>query len=48
MIIVSARAMLKRFNGGCDDCKNFKVHFHPERLAEIDRIKKPSIIGLNF
>ena len=25
----------------CDDCKNFRVHFHPERLGDPAKRKKP-------
>ena len=43
-----ARKFLNRFNAGCQLCKQFKPHFHESRLVEIDKIKKPSRIGLNF
>lgn len=33
---------------GCDDCKNFKVHFHPERLNQPLQRKKPAVVGVQF
>jgi protein gp37 len=33
---------------GCQDCRGFKVHFHPERLVEPARRKKPAVIGVQF
>ncbi len=35
-------------NIGCDDCKNFRVHFHPERLEKLIRTKKPFVVGMDF
>lgn len=37
-----------RFAHNCAKCGTFTPHFHEERLKLINRIKKPSIIGLNF
>jgi len=37
-----------RFAHNCSKCGTFTPHFHEERLKLIDRIKKPSIVGLNF
>lgn len=35
-------------NIGCDDCKHFRVHWHPERLADPASRKKPAVIGVQF
>ena len=35
-------------NIGCDDCKNFRVHWHPERLGQLAKRKKPAVIGVQF
>lgn len=37
-----------RLAHNCKKCGQFIPHFHEERLKQIARIKKPSIIGLNF
>jgi protein gp37 len=37
-----------RLAHNCQKCGQFIPHFHRERLNEIDRIKMPSIIGVNF
>lgn len=40
--------MAPRMRHLCKLCGEFKPHFHEERLKLIDKIKKPSIVGLNF
>lgn len=37
-----------RLAHNCRKCGKFIPHFHEERLKLINRIKKPSIVGLNF
>ncbi len=32
----------------CPDCRDFKVHFHPERLGDPAKRKKPAVIGVQF
>lgn len=32
----------------CDDCRDFKVHFHPERLVGLAKRKKPAVVGIQF
>jgi len=45
-----ARKMAPRIGKiiGCRDCAEFKVHMHPERLAEPVKRKKPAVIGVQF
>ena len=46
-----AASMAKRFSGNknfCPDCAKFEVHFHPERLSEPAKLKKPAVIGVQF
>lgn len=33
---------------GCKQCENFEVHFHPKRLGEPAKRKKPAVIGVQF
>jgi protein gp37 len=35
-------------NIGCEKCKKFEVHWHPERLDDPLRRKKPAVIGVEF
>jgi protein gp37 len=32
----------------CEACGRFEVHFHPERLDQPGKRKKPAVIGVNF
>lgn len=32
----------------CPDCRAFRPHFHPERLGEPSRRRKPAVIGVDF
>ena len=45
-----ARALAPRIgkNVGCPDCAAFRVHFHPERLGDFAKRKKPAVIGVQF
>lgn len=44
-----AKAMtVRKFGPECPDCRSFKVHFHPERLGNPARRKKPAVIGVQF
>ncbi len=43
-----ARAMAKRFDYGCEKCRTFKPHLHPERLDDPAKRKKPTTILVNF
>lgn len=45
-----ARKLAKRIgtNNGCPDCLAFRPHFHPERLDEPSRRRKPAVIGVDF
>uniref|UniRef100_A0A6M3KCH1 DUF5131 family protein n=1 Tax=viral metagenome TaxID=1070528 RepID=A0A6M3KCH1_9ZZZZ len=44
-----ALAMSHRFGtGSCDDCRQFRLHYHPERLDQPARHKRPSVILVNF
>ena len=35
-------------NIGCDLCKTFTPHLHPERLGDIGKRKAPAVIGVQF
>lgn len=35
-------------NIGCEDCENFRVHIHPERLNDPGRRTKPATVGVQF
>ncbi len=42
-----ARAMIRYRNNGCQQCREFTPHLHPERLA-IPKSRKPRVIVANF
>ena len=43
-----ARQRLASKPGGCPDCSAFRPHFHPERLDDPARRRKPAVIGVDF
>ena len=43
-----ARRQGRRMKGRCDDCAEFRVHSHPERLCEPANTKKPGVVLCNF